>query len=202
MPQVEALHPFQGSAASPSRSARRPSRSRRPRTPSTAAIVSPRKSGAERDGDDGIHERVRRNRRRSGRSSAATRRRRTRSAIRPGRGRRRRSAASCRTSSAWTCEASPATSPVMPRKTLAASICIAADWSGLLGSGAPRAYSEPADQADVVASRISARRDVSPAARPHQQRRRRRSRSRARRSRTATAAGRRTLDRSARRRAG
>jgi hypothetical protein len=35
--------------------------------------------------------------------------------------------------------ASPDASPAMPRKRLAASICIAADSSGLLGSGAPRA---------------------------------------------------------------
>jgi hypothetical protein len=40
---------------------------------------------------------------------------------------------------ACTSEASPAASPAMPRKTLAASICIAAERSGLLGSGAPRA---------------------------------------------------------------
>jgi hypothetical protein len=35
--------------------------------------------------------------------------------------------------------ASPPTSPAMPRNTAAASICIAAASSGLLGSGAPRA---------------------------------------------------------------
>jgi hypothetical protein len=41
--------------------------------------------------------------------------------------------------SACTSFASPVTSPAMPRKTLAASICMDADSKGLLGSGAPRA---------------------------------------------------------------
>lgn len=57
---------------------------------------------------------------------------------------------------ACTSFASPAASPAMPRKIEAASICIAADSNGLLGSGAPRAYSEPAAQADVVATSASA----------------------------------------------
>lgn len=40
---------------------------------------------------------------------------------------------------AWMSFASPPIRPAMPRKTPAASICIAAESSGLLGSGAPRA---------------------------------------------------------------
>ena len=40
---------------------------------------------------------------------------------------------------AWMSFASPPISPATPRNTPAASICIAADSSGLLGSGAPRA---------------------------------------------------------------
>jgi hypothetical protein len=40
---------------------------------------------------------------------------------------------------AWTSFASPLAKPAMPRKSDAASICIAAASSGLLGSGAPRA---------------------------------------------------------------
>ena len=40
---------------------------------------------------------------------------------------------------ACTSPASPAASPAIPRKALAASICIDAERSGLAGSGAPRA---------------------------------------------------------------
>ena len=40
---------------------------------------------------------------------------------------------------AWMSFASPPINPAIPRKTAAASICIAAESSGLLGSGAPRA---------------------------------------------------------------
>jgi hypothetical protein len=40
---------------------------------------------------------------------------------------------------AWTSFASPPARPATPRKTPAASICIEAASSGLLGSGAPRA---------------------------------------------------------------
>ena len=40
---------------------------------------------------------------------------------------------------ACTSPASPVAKPAIPRKRLAASICIAAESSGLLGSGAPRA---------------------------------------------------------------
>jgi hypothetical protein len=40
---------------------------------------------------------------------------------------------------AWMSFASPPTNPATPRKTAAASICMAAESSGLLGSGAPRA---------------------------------------------------------------
>ena len=41
--------------------------------------------------------------------------------------------------SAWMSFASPPISPAMPRNRAAASICIAAERRGLLGSGAPRA---------------------------------------------------------------
>jgi hypothetical protein len=64
--------------------------------------------------------------------------------------------------SAWMPLVSPVASPAMPRKKLAASICIDADNSGLAGRAAPRAYSEPPAQAAVVPTRASIARTSPP----------------------------------------
>src|SRR3974390_3310742 len=56
------------------------------------------------------------------------------------------------------CPSSPVAIPATARSAAPQSICIAVERNGALGSGATRAYAEPAAQANAPASSTAARR--------------------------------------------